>query len=66
MGIFLFLIIYILVSIGLIWACKMVEARMCYYDTRFCRDVRAQLGMFAYRSKLEASRKYLNNDKTKF
>ena len=51
---------------GLIWACKMVEVRMCHYDTRFCRDIKAQLGMFAYMSKLEASRKCLNNNKTKF
>ena len=36
------------------------------YETAFCRDVRAELGMFAYPSDVEKKRQKLNNKKSKF
>lgn len=39
---------------------------MFEYDTMFCRDVRATLGMFAYASDVEDTRKKLNRRNSKF
>ena len=36
------------------------------YDTLFCRDVRASMGMIAYASELEEKRKHINSRKSKF
>lgn len=38
----------------------------CRYDTMFCRNVRASLGMFAYKSDVEETRKWLNSSQSKF
>ena len=47
-------------------AAKEAEKEMCSYETAFCRDVRASLGMFAYPSKLEETRQKLNRANSKF
>lgn len=61
-----FVIIYALISLGLIQLAKSAERKMHSYDTTFCRDVRANLGMFAYASDVEATRQRLNSKKSKF
>lgn len=66
MGMILLVIIFVLVNIHLIWLYKVVEKRMCTYDTMFCRDVRAQLGMFAYKSKVEETRDGLSRADSNF
>lgn len=66
MGIFLVVFIWILVNLGLIQFLHYVDARYCRYDTMFCRNVRASLGMFAYKSNLEETRKRLNSSQSKF
>lgn len=66
MGIFLVLFVWILVNLELIQFVHYVDARYCRYDTMFCRDVRASLGMFAYKSDVEATRKWLNSSQSKF
>lgn len=62
----LFVFIWILINLGLIQFLKYVDARFCRYDTQFCRDVRASLGMFAYKSNVEDTRKMLNSSRSKF
>ena len=62
----LFLVVWILINIGLIYIAKEAEKEMCSYETAFCRDVRASLGMFAYPSKLEETRQKLNRANSKF
>lgn len=62
----LFLVVWILINIGLIYIAKEAEKEMCSYETAFCRDVRASLGMFAYLSKLEETRQKLNRANSKF
>ena len=66
MDLILCIIIYALISLGLIQLAKSVERKMHFYDTTFCRDVRANLGMFAYASGVEATRQRLNSKKSKF
>ena len=66
MGIYLFVFIWILVNLGLLQFIRYVDVRFCRYDTRFCRDVRASLGMFAYKSEVEATRKWLNSSHSRF
>ena len=66
MGIFLVVFIWILVNFGLIQFLHYVDARYCRYDTMCCRNVRASLGMFAYKSDVEETRKWLNSSKSKF
>lgn len=66
MGIFLVVFIWILVNLGLIQFLHYVDARYCRYDTMFCRNVRASLGMFAYKSDVEETRKWLNSSQSKF
>ena len=39
---------------------------MCSYETAFCRDVGASLGMFAFLSKLEEIRQKLNRANSKY
>ena len=53
-------------SIFLIQLAKKVEKQNSTYETAFCRDVRANLGMFAYPSELEAKRENLNRKNSKF
>lgn len=50
-------------SFMLICFAKMLMMR---YDTTFCRDVRACLGMFVYASQVEEWRKALNRPNSKF
>jgi hypothetical protein len=52
------LIVWLSVNIGLIAFARWMENRF-KYETRFCKDVRAQLGMFAYKSTLEEKREKL-------
>ena len=66
MGIFLILIIWSLINWGFVEFLYYVDERFCRYDTRFCRDVRASLGMFAYKSEVEETRKWLNFSQSKF
>ena len=66
MNLLLCVIIFALISLGFIQLAKSVERKMRFYDTTFCRDVRANLGMFAYASDVEATRQKLNSKKSKF
>ena len=66
MELILFLIYWVLVNIGLLYYIRYVDTNYGTYETLFCRDVRASLGMFAYRSDLEETREYLNSSKSKF
>lgn len=66
MDILLCVVVYILISLAFIQLVKSAERKMCSYDTTFCRDVRANLGMFAYASDIEATRQRLNSKKSKF
>jgi len=59
-------IIVLLIHIGLLAFVKWAEKHIGVYDTIFCRDVRANLGMFVYKSDVERMRKELNNPKSKF
>ncbi len=54
------------ISMFLIWLAKKVEKKNCGYETVFCRDVRAQLGMFDYPSQVEEKRVQLNRKESKF
>ena len=60
------IVVYTIISIGLIQYAKYIERNMFKYDTTFCRDVRANLGMIAYASDIEKTRVKLNNSKSKF
>lgn len=66
MEIILVAIVYIIISLVFICLCKKFEKNCKTYDTNFCRDVRANLGMFAYPSDIEAAREKLNSKKSKF
>ena len=66
MDLILAVIIVFLIHIGLLFFIKWCEKNIGVYDTMFCRDVRANLGMFAYRSAVEGKRKNLSNPKSKF
>ncbi len=66
MDLILFVIIFALISFGLIQLAKSVERKMHCYDTTFCRDIRANLGMITYASDVEATRQRLNSKKSKF
>ena len=56
-----------LFTISHIWILyKLNKWRPYEYNTMFCRDVRAQEGMFAYVSDLEETRKHLNRKNSKF
>lgn len=66
MELILFMIYWLLVNIGLLRFIKWTENNIGVYDTMFCRDVRAQLGMITYASDLEETRKRLNHPKSKF
>lgn len=54
------------ISIFLIQLAKKVEKQNSTYETAFCSDVRANLGMFAYPSQVESKREKLNGKKSKF
>jgi hypothetical protein len=53
------LFIYLRINVRFLRLIHEYEKNPCIYDTRFCRDVRANLNMFAYPSRVEATRKYL-------
>ena len=55
----LVLFIYLRINIRFLRLIHEYEKNPCIYDTRFCRDVRANLNMFAYPSRVEATRKHL-------
>lgn len=54
------------VSVFLVWLAKKAEKKNYTYETAFCRDVRAELGMFVYRSAIEEARERLIRKDTKF
>lgn len=60
------ILVYAIISVGLIQYAKYMERNMFKYDTIFCRDVRANLGMIAYASDIEKTRAKLNSKKSKF
>lgn len=60
------IVVYAIISIGLIQYAKYIESNMFKYDTTFCRDARANLGMIAYASDIEKARAKLNSNKSKF
>ena len=59
------ILFYILSQISLIYAIKKAQNRL-KYSTASCRDVRASLGMFEYRTNVEAKRHSLNDPNSKF
>ena len=65
MGIFALVLIFALISFCLIIFAKIVDSSI-KYDTIFCHDVRAQLGMIVYKSDLEEKRKKLKSPYSKF
>ena len=60
------IVVYTIISVGLIQYAKYMERNMFQYDTTFCRDVRTNLGMIAYASDIEKTRAKLNSNKSKF
>ena len=60
------IVVYAIISIGLIQYAKYMEKNMFKYDTTFCRDVRANLGMIAYASDMEKTRVRLNSKRSRF
>ena len=64
MGLILGIVIYVAFNIWILHQLK--TFRPYEYDTTFCRDVRANLGMFAYASDVEATRQRLNSKKSRF
>ena len=60
------IVVYAIISIGLIQYAKYIERNMFKYDTTFCRDVRANLGMIAYASDIEKTRAKLNSKRSRF
>lgn len=67
MGIFLFVIIFALVSIGLIEYAKKQASYYSSYETFLIKGaVRGHLGRFDYQSTVEAKRKRINASNSKF
>lgn len=66
MEIILYVFVFSVINIFFLWLYKKVEKQHCSYETAFCRDVRAELGMFAYILELEAKREKLNRKNSKF
>lgn len=60
------IIAVVLINIGILTLIKKVERKNSTYETMFCRDVRAQLGMFVCKSDVEYMRKRVNRRKSKF
>ena len=61
-----FLIMFYLASqVFLLCLIKKAQER-CKYTTACCHDVRASMGMFAYRTEVEAKRNSLNRPDAKF
>ena len=60
------IVVYTIISVGLIQYTKYMERNMFKYDTTFCRDVRANLGMIAYASDIEKTRAKLNSKRSRF
>ena len=54
------------VSTFFILSANKIEEQNSTYETVFCRDVRANLGMIVSSSEVEAKREKLNNKKSKF
>lgn len=59
-------ITFVCISVSFLWLANKVKKRGYTYETAFCRDVRAKLGMFAYTSQVEANREKLKMKNTKF
>lgn len=60
------IVVYTIISVGLIQYAKYMERNMFKYDTTFCRDVRANLGMITYTSDIEKIRAKLNSKRSRF
>lgn len=61
----LVIIFYILSQIFLRLEIKKAQDR-CKYTTACCCDARASMGMFAYKTDVEATREWLNSPNCKF
>lgn len=61
----LVILFYILSQISLFHLIRKAQDNL-KYSTIFCRDVRASLGMFEYRTNVEAKRHSLNAPNSKF
>ena len=59
-------LVVILINLVFLSFINRVEKHLNRYETMFCRDVRAELGMFAYPSEIEKRREKLNRKKSKF
>ena len=66
MEIILYVFVFSVINMFFLWLYKKVEKQHCSYETVFCRDIRAELGMFAYPSELEEKREKLNSKSSKF
>ncbi len=66
MEIILLVIVFVAINVFFLRLINKHIENQNYYDTINCRDVRAELGMFAYPLAVEAKRKRLNNKKSKF
>jgi len=60
------LVMVFLVHIGLLAFAKWAKKNLWVYDTRNCRDVRASLGLFAYKSDVEEKKQTLKRSNSKF
>lgn len=67
MGIFLLVIIFAFISLGLIIFAKSQEQYYSSYETHFIKGaVRGHLGRFDYKSTIESKRKKLDAPNSKF
>ena len=64
MGLLLGVVVFVVSHIWIL--IKLSEFRPYEYETMFCRDVRAQEGMFVYQSELEETRQKLSKKNSKF
>lgn len=66
MDIIFAVLVFVSVNVFFLWMIRKTENQYSPYETAFCRDVRAGLGMFAYPSKVEVKRENLNRKNAKF
>lgn len=60
------LVMVFLAHMGLLAFAKWAKKNLWVYDTINCRDVRASLGLFAYKSDVEEKRQELKRSNSKF
>ena len=59
------IIFFVVISLAFLYLIYKYEKKTGLYATRNCREARAKLGMFAYKTKVEANRKCIKS-KAKF